>query len=406
MKRRSFIVGAGVLTLGQILAACGGEKKSTLQVRFLQNSIPAVVLNQYSKQVQNQVVLNFIPTAQLQDIFTQLQTWQQPPVAETHQRFTLPFLGGRKDDAVISDLVTLGDYWLTPAIAQGLIQPLDIEQLQQWQQLPPRWQTLVQRDRQGNLDPNGQVWGAPYRWGSTAIAYRVDKLQKLGWQPNDWSDLWRPELRDRLSLLDQPREVIGLVLKKLGHSYNTEDLSKIPQLKPELQSLHALVKLYSSDSYLQPLILGDTWVAVGWSTDILPMLQRYSNLAAVIPASGTALWADLWVRPAAKKQTNKQTNSANNSANNSKSNHLWSQWIDFCWEPSIMQQISLRTRAASPMLNHERADLPKELQKNPLLLPEADILEKSEFIQVLSPETAQQYQDLWVEIRRSTLGDR
>ncbi len=402
MKRRSFIVGAGVLTLGQILAACGGEKKSTLQVRFLQNSIPAVVLNQYSKQVQNQVVLNFIPTAQLQDIFTQLQTWQQPPVAETHQRFTLPFLGGRKDDPVISDLVTLGDYWLTPAIAQGLIQPLDIEQLQQWQQLPPRWQTLVQRDRQGNLDPNGQVWGAPYRWGSTAIAYRVDKLQKLGWQPNDWSDLWRPELRDRLSLLDQPREVIGLALKKLGHSYNTEDLSKIPQLKPELQSLHALVKLYSSDSYLQPLILGDTWVAVGWSTDILPILQRYSNLAAVIPASGTALWADLWVRPAAKKQTNKETNSANNS----KSNDLWSQWIDFCWEPSIMQQISLRTRAASPMLNHERADLPKELQKNPLLLPEAELLEKSEFIQVLSPETTQQYQDLWVEIRRSTLGDR
>ena len=137
MKRRSFILGAGALTLGQLLAACGGEKKSTLQVRLLQNSIPAVVLNQYRKQVQNQAVLNFIPTAQLQDIFTQLQTWQQPPVAETRQRFTLPFFPKRKDDAGISDLVTLGDYWLAPAIAQGLIQPLDIEQLQQWQQLPP-----------------------------------------------------------------------------------------------------------------------------------------------------------------------------------------------------------------------------------------------------------------------------
>lgn len=407
MKRRSFILGAGTLTLGQLLPACGGEKKSTLQVRLLQNSIPAVVLNQYRKQVQNQVVLNFVPTAQLQDIFTQLQTWQQPPVAETRQRFTLPFFGRSKDDAGISDLVTLGDYWLAPAIAQGLIQPLDIEQLQQWQQLPPRWQTLVQRDRQGNLDPNGQIWGAPYRWGSTAIVYRVDKLQKLGWQPNDWSDLWRPELRDRLSLLDQPREVIGLALKKLGHSYNTEDLTKIPQLKSELQNLHALVKFYSSDSYLQPLILGDTWVAVGWSTDILPMLQRYSNLAAIVPASGTALWADLWVRPAAKKEankeTNKETNSANNSANNSKSKDFWPQWIDFCWEPSIMQQISLRTKAASPMLNHHQSDLPKELQKNPLLLPEADILEKSEFIQPLPPESAQQYQDLWVEIRRSAV---
>ncbi len=404
MKRRSFILGAAALTLGQLLAACGGEKKSTLQVRLLQNSIPAVVLNQYRKQVQNQAVLNFIPTAQLQDIFTQLQTWQQPPVAETRQRFTLPFWRGRKDDAGVSDLVTLGDYWLAPAIAQGLIQPLDIEQLQRWQQLPPRWQTLMQRDRQGNLDPNGQVWGAPYRWGSTAIAYRVDKLQRLGWQPHDWSDLWRPELRDRLSLLDQPREIIGLTLKKLGHSYNTADLTKIPQLKSELQNLHALVKFYSSDSYLQPLILGDTWVAVGWSTDILPMLQRYSNLAAIVPASGTALWADLWVRPAAKNSAN---NSANNSnfqkANNSNSQSLWPQWIDFCWEPSITEQISLRTRAASPMLNHHQSDLPKKLQENPILLPEAALLEKSEFIQPLPPESAQQYQDLWVEIRHSTV---
>jgi putative spermidine/putrescine transport system substrate-binding protein len=52
------------------------------------------------------------------------------------------------------------------------------------------------------------------------------------------------------------------------------------------------------------------------------------------------------------------------------------------------------------MLNHHQSDLPKGLQKNPLLLPEADILEKSEFIQPLPPEAAQKYQDLWVEIRR------
>jgi len=405
LKRRSFILGAGVLTLGQLLAACGGEKKSTLQVRLLQNSIPAVVLNQYRKQIQNQVVLDFVPVAQLQDIFSQLQTWQQTPTTETSQRFNLPFLGRRKPDGVISDLVTLGDYWLASAIAQELIQPLDTQKLKQWQQLPLRWQALVQRDRQGNLDPNGAVWGAPYRWGSTAIVYRLDKLKHFDWLPTDWSDLWRPELRDRLSLLDQPREIIGLTLKKLGHSYNTADLTKVPQLKEELQNLHKLVKFYSSDTYLQPLILGDTWVAVGWSTDILPMLQRYSNLGAVIPASGTALWADLWVRPAAKKETNKDTNQDRNSPNKSKSDDLLSQWIDFCWERAIVEQISLRTKAVSPMLNQNQPNLPKGLQNNSLLnallLPEADILEKSEFMQPLPPEVTQKYQDLWVEIRRS-----
>ena len=376
------------------MTACGGEPKSTLRVRLLQDSIPPVLLSQYKKQVSGEIGLDFIPAAQLQNIFTQLQTWQQQPASQTNQGLNLPFFGNKQQDAAISDLVTLGDYWLAPAIAQKLIQPIDIDKLNQWPELPPRWQAVVKRDPTGNIDPNGQVWGAPYRWGSTVIIYRVDKFKDLGWQPTDWGDLWRPELRDRISLLDQPREVIGLTLKKLGHSYNTEDLATVPDLKPELQRLHASVKLYSSDAYLQPLILGDTWVAVGWSTDILPLLQRYSNLAAVIPASGTALWADLWVRPAGKTESP-----------NSNSDHLLSQWIDFCWQPAIVPQLSLRTKAGSPMLsNLNPQDLPKPLRNNPLLLPEPDILQNSEFIQPLPSEVAQQYQDLWLEIRRSSIG--
>jgi len=29
---------------------------------------------------------------------------------------------------------------------------------------------------------------------------------------------------------------------------------------------------------------------------MLPVMQRYQQIAAIIPQSGTALWADLWVR--------------------------------------------------------------------------------------------------------------
>lgn len=45
-------------------------------------------------------------------------------------------------------------------------------------QLSPRWQQLVSRDPQGRLDPRGQVWAAPYRWGCLLIAYRSDKLAR------------------------------------------------------------------------------------------------------------------------------------------------------------------------------------------------------------------------------------
>ena len=42
--------------------------------------------------------------------------------------------------------------------------------------MPDRWRRLVQRDARGLGNPKGPVWGAPYRWGCTLIAYRKDAL--------------------------------------------------------------------------------------------------------------------------------------------------------------------------------------------------------------------------------------
>ena len=44
--------------------------------------------------------------------------------------------------------------------------------------LPPRWRQLVRRDANGRLDPEGFVWGAPYRWGCTLVAFNEQKLSR------------------------------------------------------------------------------------------------------------------------------------------------------------------------------------------------------------------------------------
>ncbi|CAK9158299.1 unnamed protein product, partial [Ilex paraguariensis] len=40
----------------------------------------------------------------------------------------------------------------------------------------------------------------------------------------DWADLWRPELAGKISMVDSPREVVGVVLKCMGASYNTNNI--------------------------------------------------------------------------------------------------------------------------------------------------------------------------------------
>jgi putative spermidine/putrescine transport system substrate-binding protein len=383
MDRRSFLLGSGTLTVSQLLFGCSGKNQTQLKVQLLKGSIPGQVVNEFHKGLQEKVKLKFAPVGQMQDLFEQLQNWHKPKATDDNgwRRF-IPFRQDQKTP--LADLVTLGDYWLKAAIEQKLIQPLqDLQgnQLKQWSTLDEKWKKLVTRNDQGSLDTQGKVWGAPYRWGSTVIVYNRDKFQKLGWTPTDWSDLWRNGLQQRISLLNQPREVIGLVLKKLGKSYNTENLDQVPDLEKELQTLNQQVKLYSSIDYLEPLIMGDTWLAVGWSSDVLPILGRYPQLVAVIPQSGTAIWADLWVRPAGIA-----------------TNPLSNQWIDFCWQQSTAKQISLLTKSNSPISPTIAAsDIQKPLRN--LLQSDHSVLDKSEFLLPLSPSATKQYESLFAKIK-------
>ena len=391
-NRRSFLLGSSSLALASLLSGCQGGK-AALKVILLEGSIPPQFPGKFRSSLTQPGDLLFKPEGQLKKLYGLLKTWQEKKQSEETQTGGLPLISPRKP--TIAHLVTLGDYWLAEAIRQELLQPLNLDKLSGWQNLPSRWQKLVRRNQEGKLDERGKIWGAPYRWGSTIIAYNQDKFKALGWQPTDWSDLWREELRGRISLLDQPREVIGLTLKKLGYSYNTPDLSQVPALKSELQALNKQVKFYSSENYLQPLILGHTWLAMGWSTDILPLQSRYRKIKAVIPRSGTSLWTDLWVRP--KPQT-----AQDSVAVVSETNDLINQWVDFCWQPISAQQISLFTNAASPiLLKLGKDNLDKKLRENQLLLADAQILENSEFLLLLSSETLKQYESLWREVRIS-----
>ena len=365
VKRRSLLLGAATLTLSQLAAGC--ESKPILKIRSLKNGIPAQLVSKFSRDLQPSPVLQVTQEGQLKELFALLQEWKRVPESKNQP-----------------DLVMLGDYWLTLAIRQKLIKPIDPAKFSNWSKLPERWQKLVRRNDDGQLDAKGKVWAAPYRWGSTVIAYRTDKFKALGWTPTDWSDLWRVELRDRISLPDSAREVIGLTLKKIGKSYNTQQLDQVPNLKKELASLHQQVKLYSSEAYLQPLILGDTWLAVGSSGDLLPLLQTQKDIALVIPVSGTALWTDLWVEPVSGSPVS-----------------LVEKWIDFCLQPRIAPQLSLLAKASSPIIvGMKPEDLPTDIRTNPLLLPDAKILAASDFMLPFGDAGIQQYRSLWQEIRQ------
>jgi len=394
INRRHFLL-TSLATATSFLSGCS-RSQDVLDVNLLQGSIPPQLIGDFYKNAASKNQIRFKPSKQIQQIFEFISELKEDEKKQTSSILkSLPGFG--QQSAQENRLVSLGDAWLKEAIAQNLIQPLNLDNLDKWQQIAPIWKNLVKRDSQGNPSPQGKFYGAPYRWGSVVIAYRKDKID---WTPQNWSDLWKEELRGRISLLDNYREVIGLTLKKMGYSYNTKDLSQIKGLSEELQQLHQQVKFYSSDKYLQPLLLGDTWLAVGWSSDILSITDRYKDIGIIVPNSGTSLWSELWVQPSSKSPSPNQDNL----------NSLAQAWIDYCWETTSIRQILLFTDGISPTITSNKAgansrtnfrskELEQDLESKPVLKSMLATFSQSEFLDFFPPKIDKSYLALWQKIR-------
>ncbi|MBD2100126.1 extracellular solute-binding protein [Leptolyngbya sp. FACHB-261] len=378
MRRRTLLLGAGALTLSSGLEGCGFLGEQPLQILALQDAIPVQLLDLFRKTNNQKLEIRELKTPAA--LYASLQSFQDQSAKKSPWRQT-PQVPG---------LASLGDAWLADAVAKQLLRPIDTTRLSNWSNLaakaPIDWQ------RSGQIQ--GQTWGVPFRWGTTAIGYRRDKLKTA---ITDWADLWQPALKRRLTLPDSPREVIGLVLKHLGASYNTADLNTVSGLQEQLQALQQQVLTYSSDAYLQPLLQADSWAAVGWSADLLRAARQEPELQVVVPRSGTALWIDFWVQPTSSSNSSQTTP---NSTSATETTQVES-WLNFCLQPDAAARITVFTNGTSPVPIEANtlADSTVGEIAQAVLQPPAIVLQRCEPLLPLSPSTTEQYRQLWQELR-------
>ncbi|KAH7687149.1 Bacterial periplasmic spermidine/putrescine-binding protein [Dioscorea alata] len=317
--------------------------------------------------------------------------------------------------AMSADIVSIGDSWLSSAITGSLIEPIQHVEEQDWfKSLGGKWKSYLRRNNEGELDSEGYIWGAPYRWGSIVIAYKKSKFIKNNLNAiEDWGDLWRPELAGKISMVASPREVVGAVLKYMGASYNTEDLdSVVGGRKAAMHNLIMLqrqVRLFDDMHYLKAFGAGDVWVTVGWSSDVIPAAKRMSNVAVVVPKSGASLWADLWVVPSATKFSTDRLGGRVRGPS-----PLIHQWFEFCLQTArglpFQQEV---IPGASPSFIEQIPDgkLDDSTDRRPKLdtnlingIPPPEILAKCEFLEPLPKKTLEDYQWLMANLQKPGYG--
>jgi spermidine/putrescine transport system substrate-binding protein len=187
------------------------------------------------------------------------------------------------------DIIMPTNYMVQELVRMNIIGPVDHERL-------PGLKGMMEHFIDPAYDRN-LAHSVPQFWGTSGIAYNASSLGKNVPIPNDWEVFFDKRFANRMTLLDDARETIGMSLKHRGHSYNTRVSAEIENASRALIKQKPLVMCYTSDQVIVQLAGGDSLLAMAYSGDAFQAMKSNSNVQYVIPRSGASLWLDSFCIP-------------------------------------------------------------------------------------------------------------
>jgi spermidine/putrescine transport system substrate-binding protein len=270
------------------------------------------------------------------------------------------------------DVVFPSAEYIQPMREMGLLQPLLHEHLANLDALGADF-------RRPPWDPE-LGWSVPYMHGTTGIVYQRDIMP----EPKSWADLWDTRLRGKITMLDDPPEVFGACLKKLGYSVNAADPDQLRKAQQEAVAQKPLLRAYLNAEVRDQLVAGDIGVAQAWAvTAGQAIAGAPDRLAFVLPSEGFARYADTIA-----------------ILRESRRSELAHGFINYLLRPEVAASIVRATRTATANAAGQRL-LPADLRENPVLYPPPEVLTRGEWFEPVS-SAAQRLRDrLWTEIKSS-----
>lgn len=187
------------------------------------------------------------------------------------------------------DLIVPSDYIVQALIAEKLIQPLD-------KSVVPNLKNISADFLNKPYDPQSE-YTVPYTWGTTGIVYNSKHVKN---EVDSWNVLFDEKYAGHISLLDDTREVLGAMLRTLGHSTNSTDKEQLEAAQKRLVELKPRVRLFASDPK-QHLLSGDVWIAHIYSGDAQQVVRSNPDLKYIVPKEGGVIWIDNLAIPAGAK---------------------------------------------------------------------------------------------------------
>lgn len=269
------------------------------------------------------------------------------------------------------DVAVPSDYAISKMMEDNLLLPIDHSKVPNLKNIDPRFMDL-------SFDP-GNVYSVPYFWGTVGVVYNPELVGDLTF--DSWNDLWSPELRNQILLVDSAREVMGMGLNSLGYSLNDKNEDHLQEALKKLKTLTPNVKALVGDEIKMLLANEEAAVGLVWSGDASEILSENDKLDYVVPKEGSNLWFDNMVIP--------------KTAKNLEAAH---QFINFMLDPEVAERNAEYVGYSTP--NREALKLlPAEISEDERFYPNDELTSKLEVYDNLGKKMLVHYNELFLEFK-------
>ena len=260
------------------------------------------------------------------------------------------------------DLILVNGITIDAYRKRGWLQTIPVADIPNLKYIQTRWQ---------NAFESSGDYGVAYFWGTLGIAYRKDLVK----QPiTSWKQLYQPdkELQGKIIMVKSSRDIIGMALKALGFSSDSENIDELVQAEQLLMAQKPYVSRYGYITLEEDssMVKGDIVASTIYGGDALNVAEYNNNIVFVLPEEGGNIWVDYFSISKASKQPK-----------------LAAAFINFINQPEWTAKNAEEMYLATPNSEAKKLLSPEQLN-DPVIYPDASLLNRSGFHKVLSPKAS------------------
>ncbi|GHD06489.1 ABC transporter substrate-binding protein [Zhihengliuella salsuginis] len=271
------------------------------------------------------------------------------------------------------DIVTLTDYMAARLIRQGYTQELDRSNIPNAENLLPNLQDV-------DFDP-GRKHSLTWQSGFAGIAWNKEKVPG---GLKTVSDLWKPELKGRVEVLDEMRDTMGLLMLEQGvdiaGDWGADEFGNAADLL-EQQIDSGQIRQVKGNSYKEDLVSEDALAVIGWSGDITQLnFEEGDKWEFAIPEAGGTLWSDNMLVPiGATHKSNAE------------------QLMNHYYDPEVAATVAAYVNYICPVEGAREAmeGIDPSLVDNPLIFPTEDFLSNVSIFRTLDSGEENEYSSMF-----------